>query len=368
MPELDWITIEGFKSFKKLERLPLRDINIVIGANGSGKSNFLAAFELLRAYGEGRLTAHVQRHGNAERILHQGSKHTERVVLSVGRKENLQARISLISTAADELDTEDSPASPSLKFASGGVVGWSLGEKPGADPDNLDYDIGIPRAFFKKHARDWRVYHLNDTSFSALIKKTSDVNDNQFLRSGGENLASYLFLLQKRHPTEYSLILRTIQLVAPFVDDLILSPLRHADDKILLAWKQKDLDFFFNASSFSDGTLRFIALATLILQPLEYRPSVLLIDEPELGLHPYAVNLLASLIKQESLRTQMIVSTQSPQFLDCFEPEDVVVAERENGATQLRRLDRKSLETWLEDYSLGDLWQKNQFGGQPTTD
>jgi predicted ATPase len=156
--------------------------------------------------------------------------------------------------------------------------------------------------------------------------------------------------------------------VAPFFDDFELEPIRLNEETIQLAWRQKDSDAYFDASSFSDGTLRFIALTTLILQPLEYRPSVLLIDEPELGLHPYAVNLLAALIKQESPRTQMIVSTQSPQFLDCFEPEDVVVAERKSGETTLMRQKTIDLKAWLEDYSLGDLWQKNQFGGQPTMD
>lgn len=354
MPVLDMITIEGLKSFKTHTPFELRDINIVIGANGSGKSNFLETFGILGKFGDGLLNKHVESMGGAERFLHHGSKATSRITLAVRLSNAMNARISLMPSVGDK-----------LRFASGGVVGWNLPENPGTDPDHPDDDIGVARAFFRKYARDWRVYHLNDTSFSAPIKKTSDINDNRFLREHGGNLASYLFLLKERHPIQYDLIRRTVQLAAPFVDDFILEPLRLNIDTIRLEWRQKDSEMYFGAESFSDGTLRFIVLATLILQPLEYRPSVLLIDEPELGLHPYAINLLASLIKQESPRTQMIVSTQSPQFLDCFEPEDVVVAERVNGATQLRRLDSKSLETWLEDYSLGDLWQKNQFGGQP---
>ncbi len=365
MAELDWITIEGFKSFKKVERFPLRDINIVIGANGSGKSNFLNAFELLRAYGDGLLNKHIQKMGGAERFLHHGSKVTSRVTLAVRRRNDMEGHISLMPNVGDKLDVEDRST---LRPASGGIVGRSLPANPAADPDHPSEDIGIPRAFFKKYARDWRLHHLNDTSFSAAIKKTCKINDNRFLREHGENLASYLFLLREKHQIEYDLIRRTIQLVAPFFDDFELEPIRLNEETIQLAWRQKDSDAYFDASSFSDGTLRFIALTTLILQPLEYRPSVLLIDEPELGLHPYAVNLLAALIKQESPRTQMIVSTQSPQFLDCFEPEDVVVAERKSGETTLMRQKTIDLNAWLEDYSLGDLWQKNQFGGQPTMD
>ena len=118
-------------------------------------------------------------------------------------------------------------------------------------------------------------------------------------------------------------------------------------------------------SSLSDGSLRFIALSTLLLQPVELRPSVTLLDEPELGLHPYAITVLASLIKQASVETQIVFSTQSPLLLDHFQPEDVLVADRVAGATELRRLDARKLERWLQDYSLGQLWEKNQFGGRP---
>jgi len=134
-------------------------------------------------------------------------------------------------------------------------------------------------------------------------------------------------------------------------------------------------------SSLPDGTLRFIALATLFLQPGSYQPSVILVDEPELGLHPYAIALLASLIKQVSTQQvtistlikqasakRVIISTQSPLLLDDFQPEDVLVADRVNGATQFTRLDSEKLESWLQDYSLGQLWEKNELGGRPVAE
>jgi predicted ATPase len=176
---------------------------------------------------------------------------------------------------------------------------------------------------------------------------------------------SLLYLLKMRHETSYRLILRTVQLVAPFLDDFLLQPRKLAPDTIKLEWRHKNSDQYFDVSSLSDGTLRFIALATLLLQPVELRPSIILIDEPELGLHPYAITLLASLIKQAAVDTQVIVSTQSPRLVDHFGPEDILVAERENGATTLRRLTSEPLKAWLEDYSLGELWEKNEFGGRP---
>ncbi len=197
------------------------------------------------------------------------------------------------------------------------------------------------------------------------MKKTADINDNRYLRPDGSNLAAFLYFLKLKHESSYSLIRRTVQRVAPFFDDFLLEPQRLNPDKIRLEWRHKGSDAYFDASSLSDGSLRFIALATLFLQPEDYRPSVILVDEPELGLHPYAITLLASLVKQASLKTQVIISTQSPLLLDHFQPEDVLVADRVDGGTQFTRLESAPLATWLENYSLGQLWEKNEFGGRP---
>jgi predicted ATPase len=200
------------------------------------------------------------------------------------------------------------------------------------------------------------------------MRKTAKLDDNNFLRPDGSNLAAFLYYLREKQPDSYGLIRRTIQRVAPFFEDFQLKPLRLRPDDIKLEWWHKSSDQYFDASSFSDGTLRFIALATLFLQPKEHRPSVILVDEPELGLHPYAIEMLASLIKQASVHTQVIVSTQSSLLLDHFVPEDVLVAERAHGGTVLTRLDSAKLAEWLEDYSLGQLWEKNEFGGRPVQD
>ena len=174
-----------------------------------------------------------------------------------------------------------------------------------------------------------------------------------------------MHLLSQRHESFYDLIRRTVQLAAPFFDDFIVVPQALNPDKIRLEWRHTGSDAYFDASSLSDGTLRFMALATLLLQPVDLRPSVILLDEPELGLHPYAIAILASLMQKASVDTQIIVATQSPILLDYFEPEDVLVADRVSGETKLRRLDSEELSMWLEDYSLGQLWEKNWFGGRP---
>jgi predicted ATPase len=198
------------------------------------------------------------------------------------------------------------------------------------------------------------------------MRKTGKVDDNRFLRADGSNLAAFLYYIQQRHATSYCLIRRTIQRVATFFDDFQLAPSMLNPDSIKLEWRHRNSDQYFDASSFSDGTLRFIALATLFLQPKELLPSVIIVDEPELGLHPYAIEMLASLIRQASEATQVIVSTQSSLLLDHFDPEDVLVANRADGGTHVERLEAEQLQNWLEDYSLGQLWEKNEFAGRPT--
>jgi predicted ATPase len=185
------------------------------------------------------------------------------------------------------------------------------------------------------------------------------------LRADGSNLAAFLYLLQEKQPEAYSMIRRTVGLVAPYFDDFRLRPNPLQPESIKLEWRHRDSDLYFDAASLSDGTLRFIALATLFLQPKSYRPSTILVDEPELGLHPYAIGTLAALIRQVAVETQVVVSTQSSLLLDYFEPEEVLVAERVEGGTQIRRLEAEPLKIWLAEYSLGQLWEKNEIGGRP---
>lgn len=368
MPQLEYITIRGFKSIKAIQRLELKPINIIIGSNGSGKSNFIGVFSFLHAIREGRLQDYIIKAGGANKVLHFGSKITQSISIHVAfQNETNQYSIELQPTDNDELV-------PTSEFAYfwnktySGPIGYGL--------DNGGKEAGISKQtdkqtadYVKIHLGKWRVYHFHDTSSTSPMKMTMDINENRFLKADGSNLASFLYYLQEKHPTSYDLIKNTIKLVAPFFEDFILSPQQLNSEKIKIEWRHKGSDNYFDASSFSDGTLRFIALTTLFLQPEVYRPSVILVDEPELGLHPYAISILASLIRQASQTTQVIISTQSPLLLDNFEPEDLLVANRVEGGTELTRLENsESLDKWLEDFSLGQLWEKNELGGRPSSE
>ena len=375
---LDYITIRGFKSIASIERLPLKACNVLIGANGSGKSNFIGVFEFLRAVREGRLRNYVIEAGGAEKVLHFGSKTTKEILLRLrftGELEEFGEIFSPIDYALTLAPTGDEglySASETLYFPEKGNPSrtmkldfYPLGTGREAGISVPERVVSRGAEWVRKRLGGWRIYHVHDTSSSSPMRKTARVDDNEFLRADGSNLAAFLYFLHEREEASYSLIRRTVQRVAPFFDDFRLEPLRLKPDDIKLEWRHKSSDQYFDASSLSDGTLRFIALATLFLQPKQYLPSVILVDEPELGLHPYAIEMLASLIRAASTNTQVIVSTQSSLLLDHLDPEDVLVANRVNGATEITRLETERLAEWLKDYSLGQLCEKNEFAGRP---
>lgn len=349
------VSIQGFRSIAELTELGLRPLNVLIGANGSGKSNFLGALKLLRTaiLSASQMSDYVQRSGGASRLLHFGSKTTNSIRISV-RFDDALANFSV-----DMRHGADDQLLPRISIAET--------ELPPDFVSKLELQPGLVPVleFLRNRLESWRLYHFHHTGSGSPMKTTADVHDNRHLRPDGSNLAAFLYFLKKRHESSYTQVRRTIQLTAPFFDDFALEPLALNEDKIRLEWRHMDADAYFDASSLSDGTLRFIALATLLLQPASLRPSVLLLDEPELGLHPYAITLVASLLKQASIESQVVVATQSSVLLDHFDPEDVLVAERANGSTGLRRLDPEALRIWLEDYSLGQLWEKNELGGRP---
>lgn len=365
MSQLETITIEGFKSISSIQELELNAINIVIGSNGAGKSNFIGIFSFLHAIREGRLQDYVLKSGGANRLLHFGAKTTSNLNIHISFQNKInQYSINLASTDSDELV-------PITEYTYFWNKDYNSPLKFPVTRDGKEAGISKNQAthvnqYVQNHLDKWRAYHFHDTSTTSPMKKTMDVNDNRYLRPDGSNIASFLYYLQQKHEISYDMIKRTVQRVAPFFEDFQLAPQKLNSDKIRLEWIHKGSDDYFDASSLSDGSLRFIALTTLFLQPDSHKPSVILVDEPELGLHPYAITLLGSLIKQASIKTQVIISTQSPLLLDCFEPKDILIADRENGSTTITRLESsETLDSFLDEYSLGQLWEKNEFGGRP---
>lgn len=215
------------------------------------------------------------------------------------------------------------------------------------------------------YLRDFDVYHFHDTGDQSTIKKKNNISDNIRFKRDGSNLASFLYFLQEKHPLSFRKIEKTVATVAPFFHSFKLQPDRLNNEFIQLEWREKgDFETYFNAYSLSDGTLRFICLITLLLQPSP--PKTIIIDEPELGLHPFAINKICNLMKKLTENEhQIIISTQSVTLLENFKSEDIIVADRDENQTVFKRLNSAELTTWLEDYSLGELWEKNLLGGLP---
>ena len=366
-PHLEWLTVSGFKSIASVQKLEMRSVNVVIGANGSGKSNLVNVFSFLESLRAGRLANYVTRTGGADRILHFGAKTTDELTIAISFQGDAnQYEITLVPDDLDRLvplnelgsywdkPQYDRPYTKAIR---------SAGTEAG-----ISKRIGGIGGWIQTRLDRCRVYHFHDTGPKSPLKRTCSLHDNDFLRSDGSNLAAFLYLLQAKHKESYDVIRRTIRLVAPFFDDFILRPDALTEAVIRLEWRHVGTDAYFDASSLSDGTLRFMAMATLLLQPAELLPSLILLDEPELGLHPFAVTMFCSLVKSASVKAQLIIATQSPLVLDHFEPEDVLVAERRDGASKFTRLATEGLEVWLSDYSLGQLWEKNELGGRPNVE
>lgn len=355
------IEIKGYKSIKVLD-LDLNDINILLGGNGVGKSNFISIFSLVRNIYNQNFQNYVQKKGGANSILHFGSKVTKEINIIIHfRSQNNNENKFLITLEAGQ----DSLFIKSTKTAFNSYGRWKTTEYENNILESKFSTINTGQAFWvNDRLKEFDVYHFHDTGDSSPIKAMSNIHDNYRLKRDGSNLAAFLFYLKTKEPQHFKRIELTIRSIAPFFDSFILEPNRLNDQNIQLEWREKGYpETYFNAYHLSDGTLRFICLATLLMQP--HPPQTIIIDEPELGLHPVAINKLAALIRKASDKTQIILSTQSINLIDNFDPEDIVVTDRKEDGSAFKRLKTEDLNQWLDDYTLGDLWGQNKLGAQP---
>lgn len=371
---LSRLRIKGFKSIKDLD-IEVRDINILIGPNAAGKSNLISFFRMLEAVTRQQLQTYVQTSGGLPALLYFGPKITPKLRAEADFGPN-GYQMTLVPTEDGRLVFEDE----SLVFRKddGRTSKPSLGyghEETKLHDEFDAYGGSSIAGYVRRSLHDWRVYHFHDTGPQAPPKQTGDLYNNERLEGDAGNLAAFLYLLQRKHPERYDLIRRTVRRIFPQFADFALRPNPFNEERIRLEWRERGSDERFGPHQLSDGTLRFMCLATLLLQP--DLPATVVIDEPELGLHPSALGVLAGLVRSAAARTQLILSTQSVTFLDEFALEDIIVVDRvpdtENGAvgearaySAFRRLsDEAELAAWLDDYALGELWEMNMLGGRP---
>lgn len=366
------IEIENYKSIKKMD-LALRPINVLIGANGAGKSNFISFFKFVRHLYEGRLQYYTAQQGRADNMLYLGNKESSYIQSKI-TFDNINAySFRLAANNEDhfffeEEATETLENNTWIKIAS---------QKHGSESLICQYG----GANFQQAMASFQVFHFHDTSETSRIGRTCDIHDNAYLREKGENLAAYLYWLQVKYPQTFRKIELAVRAIAPYFDAFSLQPDRLNAEKIRLEWREKNADKYFNAVHLSDGTIRFIALTALLaLSPLKenstiqnhtslsLKNQIIIIDEPELGLHPAALPKLAAMLQSAAdAGKQIIIATQSAALINYFSPEDVITVDRKDrtGQTIFTRHDSENLNLWLENYSLGEIWQKNVIGGRP---
>ena len=390
MAKLDRFTVRGFKSIRALDDFALRGLNVLIGPNGAGKSNFLNVFEMLQQLSTKRLQLFTRGEGGPDALLFGGRRRTSSLSVTLsfdgGRYQyrfSLEPVANKIAFGDEAVEPSDDPMEFGSEKLLPGVAEFIERLAPGtlpSVPSGIEWQGGHEEArladlgrgdfasFVLPGMQRWRVFHFQDMSRVAQIRLSSAVRDDLHLKPDAGNLAPFIRRLRMDHPEHYRRIVETVRLAAPFFGDFIHRQHKDADEQIELEWCQADdPDSVLGPFQLSDGTLRFICLATLLLQPPDFQPGLILIDEPELGLHPAALTLLAEMLQHASDERQVIVSTQSADLVSELGPEDIVVVDRKDNASAFTRLEGDRLSGWLEDYALGELWKMNVLGGRPAT-
>lgn len=370
--QIEAIHIRGFRSLNDVKLSRLANAVVMIGANGSGKSNFIRFFDMLSwMLRSRRLGEFIERHGGADDQLYLGNRTTPRMEAEIqlrtpkGRNDYYFA-LSHASPdrfffseerfrfSRDDLPGEAKWESVGSAHSEAMIVEAAQSAIPTVNPTTAHAIVRM--------LRSCSVYQFHDTSASSNIKKSWDVTDNARLRSDGGNLAAVLYRLEQQDLKRYELICRHIGRILPGFDRFSLD---ESYGKVLLRWRARGADKSFGAHLTSDGSLRFFALVTLLSLPAEMLPDVILLDEPELGLHPAAITLVGEMIHALAEQLQVFVATQSPLLVDTFSLDEIVVLELRGGQTKFVRLDPDDYERWLDDFTTGELWQKNLLGGRP---
>ncbi len=376
--KLTSVSLSGYKSIASQndsQTIDFQNTTVIIGANGAGKSNLVSFFKMLNLMTTGALQEYIARHGGANSLLHYGSKQTERIEadLKFVQDENIDSYSFALSHASgdtliftnEELswhDTAKYPKPHKVQLGSGHKESLLYAEMSSAEDSTAKEIYQV--------LRSCQVFQFHDTSLTSTIRNKVYIENNKFLYSDAGNLAPFLLALKNnnKYNKYYQRIVERIKLVMPEFGDFDLSPGEFSSESILLNWRERDEhEYVFGPHQLSDGTLRFMALAALLMQPPELLPAIIIIDEPELGLHPLAISILAGMVRSASQHSQVILATQSPRLVDEFDIDDIVVIERDKKSKKsiFKKLNSVELQYWLDDYSVSELWEKNVFGGQP---
>ena len=367
MQMLKRIRLKGWKSIRD-QSITLNPLTVLIGANGSGKSNLLSFIAMFADIfsSEPRMRSYVGVNGTASSLLHYGTRETKSIDIELAFETSngeLRYATRWIPTLGGGLVFEDERIEVLHdKSSIDQVISLGSGHAETNLVESADSGNSIARTCLGL-LRGCRVFHFHNTSPRSEMRYPSYVEVNRFLQPEANNLASLLYLYKQKHPIAYRRITILVQRIMPGFEQFILEQSKLNETMVALKWKQSNRDYEFGPHQFPDGALRSIALSVLLMQPTKDLPNLIGLDEPELGLHPRALELFSEMAISTSANAQVIIATQSSRLLDYFDPESILVADRIDGATEFNNLDVKKLDVWLEKYSLGELWERNYLGG-----
>jgi predicted ATPase len=358
------VTIEGFRSLRDIQSLELPQLTVLIGANGAGKSTLIRFFDMLSWMLKAKnLQEFVLRHGGGDDQFFMGARKTARIhaelcLETASGRNDYKFDLAHISAGDTVMVMNEA-----YRFTPRGLTteaSWTALGQVGKESGLLEQTHKTAKTIVNL-LRQCSTYQFHDTSINAAIHNRWDVTESFRLRSDGGNLAAVLLDLRNTDSKRYELIVKQIRRVLPAFKDFVLE---EEAGKVLLRWVGNQSDKVFGSHLTSDGSLRLFCLLTLLNVPPDRLPDVMFFDEPELGLHPHAITLVAEMFKRLSKKRQVFIATQSPYLVDCFELENIIVANATNGETVLRNLPRAHYQRWLdEEYQLSDIWLQQATGG-----
>ena len=361
------VTIKGYKSisFDNPVTLKLGDVSILLGANGAGKSNIISFFKMLSYMMSKSFGRYVEMAGTANSLLHYGAKKTPFMsgILKFADNNSIDTyQFSLANATPDRLIITEERIN---WHRNGKTKPYEVSLEPNFKESALvENDDPVAQSIFQMLSF-CKVYQFHDSSAEGPLRQSCPVETANYLQSHGNNLPSFLFFLRNNYKESYKRIVDYVRDVVPQFQDFYLEPVNNF---VSLRWIDNSAtDYRFNAYQFSDGSIRFIALAALLLQPAQTMPNVIILDEPELGLHPYAITQLAEMIKDASIHAQVIIATQSKDLVDHFDIDNISVVEMDEKtqSTTVNHLNEEDYKLWLEHYTVSELWDKNIIGGRP---
>lgn len=366
-PKLQEVAIKGYKSiaFDKPVTLKLGDVSILLGANGAGKTNIISFFRMLSYMMSKSFGKYVEISGTSNALLHYGVKRTPVMCgeLKFADEKSIDTySFSLANAMPDRLIIAEERI---MWHRKGEEKPCEVALEPNFKESALaESSDPVAKSIFQMLSY-CKVYQFHDSSVEGPLRQACPVETTNYLQSHGNNLPSFLLFLRENYRDSYNRIVDYVRDVVPQFQDFYLEPV---SGFVSLRWKDNSAtDYRFNAYQFSDGSIRFIALATLLLQPAQTMPNVIILDEPELGLHPYAITQLAEMVKDASIHAQIIIATQSKDLVDHFDIDNISVIEmdKETLSTSVTHLSDEEYHLWLQKYTVSELWDKNIIGGRP---